>query len=829
MGFWSQTVVGQQQPMLLWYQQPAYQPVQFSYDTPEFKNQFRIEPRGWVEALPLGNGRMGAMVFGGVHRERLQLNEESLWDGYQHNTDNPASLKNLAEVQRLLFEGKNEAAEKLAGTSMMGNPLQIKSYQPLGDLFIEFPTLPSDTSYTHYYRSLSLDSAIATTRFRYRGKFYRREVFASHPHQIIVVRISCDQPGSIDQHISFVREQDAQAVPSQTGIVLRGQIHCLDEKTKQEVGIRFESHVKVKAKGGNVKVNKDGTMTVTEADELLLLITAGSSYGGKDPAAACEKSLSGASNRSYNELLQAHLADYQPLFRRVALNLSSESKAMGQPTDARLAAVKKGREDPYLSELLFQYGRYLLIACSRPGDLPANLQGIWNQKLNAPWSADYHTNINLQMNYMAAEVANLPECHLPLFGLMDSLAAHGSSTAQTMYGARGWVVHHLTDIFWRTSPVDGTVGIWPMGGGWLAHHPFEHYQFSGDKKFLRERAYPLMKGAAQFYLDFLQPIPKGLPMAGKLVTNPSHSPENAFEKADGTQHQFTYGATMDLEICHELFTNCLQAIRDLSTPRKPIDSEFRDSLEYALKRLLPLQISPRSGALLEWIEDYKEPEIGHRHISHLYGLFPGNQITAQTPALFSAARKSLERRLAGNPNAALDEARNRYQSFGSYLNGKSFGGWLSVWVSMMWLRLGEAQPAYQHHQYQLQYGLYPNFFSNAYQLDGVFGSTAVVAEMLLQSHDNQLHLLPALPPSWLEGWVKGLRARGNFETEMRWKNGRLTAARILSNKGFVCRLQTGLPVKVTLNGKPVSVKSTDGAVIEFATEAGKIYDIEAIR
>lgn len=817
--------------MRFWYRRPAYQPVTFSYDTPEFKNSFQFEPRGWVEASPIGNGRMGAMVFGGVRRERLQLNEESIWDGYPRNTDNPASRKNLAEVQRLLFEGKNDDAEKLAAATMLGIPLQIKSYQPLGDLFLEFPTLPSDTGYTHYERSLSLDSAIATTRFRYHGKQYKREVFASHPHALIVVRLSCNQPGGIDQRITFTRQQDARAMPGASGIILRGQIHSPDEKTGQEAGIRFESQMKARAKGGKVTVNQDGSLTVTGADELLLFISAGSSYGGKDPAAVCEKTLAGVSGRSYNDLLRAHLADYQPLFKRVTLNLSGESKANvnALPTDERLAAVKKGREDAYLSELLFQYGRYLLIACSRPGDLPANLQGIWNQKSNAPWNSDYHTNINLQMNYMAAETANLPECHLPLFRLMDSLAVHGSRTAQTMYGARGWVVHHLTDIFWRTSPADGAVGIWPMGSGWLAHHLFEHYQFSGDKAFLRKRAYPLMKGAAQFYLDFLRPIPEGLPMAGKLVTNPSHSPENAFEKADGTQHQFTYGATMDQQICHELFTNCLLTIRDLSTDQQPFDAAFRDSLTVALKNLLPIKVSSRTGGIQEWIEDYKEPEIGHRHISHLYGLFPGNQITAQTPELFAAARKTLERRLAGNPNAKLEEARNRYQSFSSYLNGKSSGGWLSIWVSMMWLRLGEGQQAYRHHQYQLQYGLYPNFFSRSFQLDGVFGSTAVVAEMLLQSHDNQLHLLPALPKSWPEGWVKGLRGRGNFETEIQWKNGRLTTARILSNKGLVCRLKPGLPVKVTLNGQPVPTKSDRQGGIEFATRAGKVYDIKAAK
>jgi alpha-L-fucosidase 2 len=318
---------------------------------------------------------------------------------------------------------------------------------------------------------------------------------------------------------------------------------------------------------------------------------------------------------------------------------------------------KTDEEDPYLSELLFQYGRYLLIASSRKGDLPANLQGVWNQKMNPPWSSDYHTNINLQMNYMAAEAANLPECALPLFALMDSLAKYGKHTAKVMYDARGWVVHHLTDVFWRTAPADGVVGVWPMGSGWLAHHPFDHYLFSGDKTFLSNRAYPLMKGAALFYLDFLKPIPAGSPMAGKLVTNPSHSPENAFEKEDGKQFQFTYGASMDMQICHQLFTNCLQAIKELSVDGKPFDPQFKAELEKALAAMAPIQISPATGTIKEWIEDYKEIEIGHRHISHLYALFPSNQINSSTPALYAAARKTLERRLAGNPMQLLKKRR----------------------------------------------------------------------------------------------------------------------------------------------------------------------------
>lgn len=820
------STLAQQKPMRLWFSAPAYQPAVFSYQAPEFQNSFSFNPKGWMEALPVGNGRIGAMVFGGVNRERIQLNEETLWDGYRYDSDNPGAAKALPEVQRLMFAGDNDAAEALAEKTMMGIPVNIKPYQSLGDLMIE--RSGTDTVYTSYRRWLSLDSAVAVTQFSQGGVRYRREVFASHPAQILVVRFTADKPGSINLKFRMMREKDAHVTASADGLTMRGRIDRPNEQTGQPEGMRFVSYLRSKATGGRTIAGGDSSLIVENADELLLYLSAATDYTGQDPDRYCQQTLDRALAQPYDRLWQEHLRDYRALYDRVKIKLTDESNPDELPQNERLnRVIKDDFEDPYLSELLFQYGRYLLIASSRPGDLPANLQGLWNQSIRPPWSSDYHVNINLQMNYMAAEAANLAECHEPLFDLMDSLAIHGARTARATYNARGWVVHHLTDVFWRTSPVDGVVGVWPMGSGWLAHHLYEHYQFSSNKEFLKKRAFPLMKGAAEFYLDFLKPIPAGLPMAGKLVTNPSHSPENAFEKADGTQYQFTYGAAMDMQICRELFTNCLRAIDDLSTPAQPFEPDFRREIESALAQLAPTEISARTGGIQEWVEDYKETEIGHRHISHLYGLFPANEITVNTPVLYAAARRSLERRLMGNPKAAVEEAGNRYLSYGSYLDGKSFGGWQSVWISMMWLRLGEAQQAYRHHQYQLKYNMNPNFFGGAYQLDGTFGSTAVVAEMLLQSHTGTIHLLPALPERWAEGSVQGLRARGGVEiVTMNWQKGRLVSATLRADNDGSFRLRVADGQKVKVKGRGARSRFMPESDVVFNARAGQLYHLK---
>ncbi len=760
----------------------------------------------WNEALPVGNGRLGGMVFGGTAEEQIQLNDDTLWAGHTADRNNPRAFAALAKVRELIFAGKNQEASDLASRDMMGVPPTIQSYQILGNLHIK-QTNVEDASATQ--RWLNLDTATAGASFTSHQTSFRRTVFSSHADHVLVTRLEAKGPAPIDLEIRLDRPENGTTL-----VYGKDGLHMAGRAGKD--GVLYDVLVRVQS-DGTIGHGRD-FLSVRGGHEVTLILTSATDYNFAMPAQpltqdrlqVCDDVVRKALASPYSQLLRRHVQDYRRLFARVSLDLG---KSDPRPTNERLEAVRAGHDDPSLDALYFQFGRYLLISCSRPGDLPANLQGLWCNDLAAPWNADYHTNINLQMNYWPAEVANLSECQLPLIDLMDNLAKAGHETARMQYGADGWVVHHLTDVWGFTAPADGVWGVWPVGGAWLALHPWEHFQFTQDHQFLKARAYPLMKGAARFMLDFLVEAPVGSPVAGKLVTNPSHSPENSFRKADGTTSQFTYAATMDLEIIHGLFTNCLAAIDIIAKDQPGFDSAFRAEVASALARLAPLQISPKTGRLQEWVEDYDEPEPGHRHMSHLFGLHPGDQITLEkTPELAAAARKSLESRLS---------------------QGGGHTGWSRAWIVNFWARLREPEIAYQNLTALLSHSTLPNLFDNhpPFQIDGNFGGCAGVAEMLLQSHTGELVLLPALPKAWATGSVSGLRARGGVEVAMIWSQGNLKRTTLKRGGGvhvITVRLPDGITfTRATLGGKPLSVTPRANS-LTFSLPSGKSCVLETV-
>ena len=744
----------------LWYQQPAQE---------------------WTDALPVGNGRLGAMVFGNPFKERIQLNEESLWAGTAMNSNNPEAYKHLKEVQQLILDGKIKESVDLASATMLGTPPRVRSYQTLGDIFIDYGI--KDT--TNYRRELDLNTGVAKTTFTSQGVDYTQDVFASAPDNLIVIHLKASKKGALNATIRLEREKDAVVKADIQKILMDGQIVDVEDSLAGPGGphMKFAAQLKApRVKNGTVSIEGQ-SMVIKGSDEIVLLFTAATDYNLKimnydrsiNPAEVCEQIINKPVQPVYDKLLQKHLKEYAPMFHRVSLHLGTQSNL---PTDVRLKAVKEGAEDPDLVALYFQYGRYLLMGSSRyPGVMPANLQGIWNKDFEAAWNADFHTNINLQMNYWPAEVCNLSETALPLTNFFRALERTASETARETYGARGWTVHHLTDAFGRTSVMDGIWGCFPMGGPWMTFSFYEHYAFTGDETYLREQAYPLMKTSAQFVLDFLIKDKKG-----QWVTAPSNSPENRFvDPATGQPTNMTYAATMDIQVITELFNNCIKSAKVLNT-----DEAFCDTLRNVMANLPPVKISPTTGGIQEWIEDYKEWEVGHRHISHLLGLHPGTQITPLTPELFEGAKKTILRRLGA---------------------GGGHTGWSRAWIINFYARLLDAENAHFHVQELLRKSTLSNLFDThpPFQIDGNFGGSAGIAEMLVQSHAGYIHLLPTLPVEWNKGSFTGLKARDNFEIDCAWEAGKLTEGKILSKNGHDCSVLYQYPFVVKQGNKEVAM------------------------
>jgi alpha-L-fucosidase 2 len=739
---------------LLWYKSPA---------------------ENWHEALPIGNGRLGAMIYGGANKDLITFNEDSIWDGRPLDKLNARGLEALPIIRKMIFEGKLKEAMVLAEATMVSQPKDPFSYQPLCDLTVENRT---SRKYSEYRRQLDLRTAIASVNYVMDGDGYTKEYFSSAADQVAALRYTSTGSRYFNLIAGITRQVNfSYDVLDDSTVLVKG--------FGDERGIHFAGVLKIVTEPGDGKSEAIRGAYAEEgravfhiyAKTVTFYLAAATTFRTSDPAAAAGETVEKAAAKGWDALKKNHIADYQKLFNRFDLHLEGGAAASeklasldlpGLDTAERLELVRGGLEDPDFFTLYSNYNRYLLISDSRPGSLPTNLQGIWNHRIHAPWESDFHTNVNFQINYWPVETYNLAECHRPVFDWLERMVEHGADTAKRLYGARGWVLHHCTDIWGVSSPIYHLIGIWPMGALWCCRDFYEYYLHNLDTGLIRDRGYTVLKGAVEFMLDFLIEAPVNTPWAGYLVTNPSHSPENHYVAEDGSKADFTWAATLDIELITDMFGICVEFIDLVAKEQPGFEAEFKKTLQDTIKRLPPVQISGKTGGIQEWIYDYDEVEPGHRHVSHLYAVYPGTQITAEkTPELAAAAAKTLYRR---------------------YANGYDSQGWSMGWIANIWARLGNAGEVYNSLLDVTRKHILYNLFINAHgnpQVGDMQASGAAIMEAIAQSHDGKIRLLPALPAAWPRGSVRGFKLRGGHELEMKWDGGKLTWARITSVPGSV--------------------------------------------